>query len=371
MVWTGFRPLEIITDVSYTVKGFHAMDRRRLRQGKISFDIWSLIYDQLDSERCRPALNKVKPHITTGHMLHRRTPQAHISLNELADAEALQATDHQGVWGAERAKAQANVKLFRQACRRISYVKAYIRESSGDHPITTSDIINSVEYEVAIRRTNATDKGKERTDKLISDQGRLLVRGDDIDRRCCQRCGGSALGRSSKYWRRRDCNITNDLSTPVETSNQVYTKLDSEETSSQAHVCIDAGIGAPASAQATANPPTKVLGHHPRGSVLQISGCKEPIRFCVGFPHHDSTAQCNVPPEPGVTPQPPPGAARRESWVDVLIRAEAALPQPASQEPPAGPHPATPHASQAASSSPAPGPDQRPAPAQEASLPRL
>ena len=99
----------------------------------------------------------------------------HILLNELADAAALQATDHQGVWWAELAKAKANVKLLWQVCRRIWHLEAYIRQSADDPSITAPDIINSFEYEASRRRDNATSKGRERVDKLNSDQGHLLV----------------------------------------------------------------------------------------------------------------------------------------------------------------------------------------------------
>ena len=87
---------------------------------------------------------KVRSHITVAQLYHRQAPTRHIMLNELADAAAFKATDHQDYWPAEHVRANANVELLWQVCRRISYIEKTIQGTSEGPPIVVVDIINSV-----------------------------------------------------------------------------------------------------------------------------------------------------------------------------------------------------------------------------------
>ena len=97
--WHGRKPLKIITDALYVVKGFLKHNKAAYMKGANS-DIWTDIFERMEGMRIKPTVHKVKSHLTKEEILiFARTNPDIVRWainNEAADGAAGVEADHQG-----------------------------------------------------------------------------------------------------------------------------------------------------------------------------------------------------------------------------------------------------------------------------------
>lgn len=62
-LWPGNKTLTIVTAASYVIKGFQSQNKRACINGSHG-DVWHRIYELWDALEVKPALAKVKKHVS-------------------------------------------------------------------------------------------------------------------------------------------------------------------------------------------------------------------------------------------------------------------------------------------------------------------
>ena len=152
--WPGAKPLTIVADASYIVKGFLSHSREAYLKWS-NGDFWNTIYKRDEAVTIKPAVAKIRNHVSsheTKAMMTRHTDFVMLDyVNEAADVAPDAAADRQGDHNeALKREGFSKARLWKILCR-LSAIEQDIREVDESVPISVKDIVVAAEAHVGGR----------------------------------------------------------------------------------------------------------------------------------------------------------------------------------------------------------------------------